>query len=171
MLTTAGPLGNHAEGPARRVRGTAALLRWLACALLLLAGPVGQAQSSPPTINPPVPATPYGQRVLLAPGDSAARQFGDIMLCYRLAPSGTAVQCTLYVATQLAGIRQLNATAPTFSFDVQVGYGKAHGTLALQLIAAPQPGQISTLSGKFTYSGNNQQFIFKGDLVGWYTLP
>ncbi|WP_210521570.1 hypothetical protein [Hymenobacter terricola] len=147
----------------------------LAFALLLLAGPVVRAQTSLPTIapGPPVPATPtpYGQRVLLAPGDSAARQFGDILLCYRLAPSGTAVQCTIYVATQLAGIRQLNATAPTFTFDVQVGYGKAHGTLALQLIAAPQPGQISTLSGRFTYSGNNQQFTFKGDLIGWYAVP
>lgn len=128
------------------------------------------APKSIPASAPPRASTPYGQQIFLMPGDSAERIFGNLLVRYRLTRPCTAVVCTLYVASQFVGIRQLSATAPVYNFDVHLGYGKAQGTIVLQL-ASPQQGSIPTLAGDFIYSTSDtkEMSTFKGDLIGLYS--
>lgn len=145
-------------------------MRYTTCVLLVLtASAAVHAQSKPIQA---VPGASQAPPVLLAPGDSTSRQFGDLMLCFRLLRPPTAVRCTAYVVTQLAGVRQLSADSPTYTFNLRVGLGKANGTLTFQPVSAQQ-GQIATLAGNFSYSAPNSTtpFVFQGDLFGWYAHP
>lgn len=149
------------------------------CVLLSLAVGTGltvRAQTQKPVPVSSLPAG-MGPLALLAPGDSASRQFGDLILCYKLLRPPQAVRCTLYLVTQLVGVRQLSVDSPLYTFDLRLGLGQAHGSLTLQPVSAQQ-GQIATLAGNFTYSvpqASTQSpfvlFLFQGDLFGWYARP
>jgi len=126
--------------------------------LLLLMFGLNLAQSQTPL--------PKVEQVLLVkPGESNSRQFGDLVINYTLASRPIAVQCTLFVSSQFVGIRTLSALSPIYKFDVQVGLSKATGSVTLLLA---NPDLVSTLAGSFSYTANSTSFVFKGDIVGWY---
>lgn len=109
-----------------------------------------------------------GQPVIIEAGSEGTRSFGDLDVVYQLDKDGKKVICILYVSTQLVGVKTLLPEAPVYDFEVQLGVGKAKGTIMMLLTSS---NQVSSLNGNFTYttaSGNNP-FIFKGVLVGWYT--
>lgn len=109
-----------------------------------------------------------GDPPIVEKGYSGERYFADLATFYTIDTTGKNVQCTLYVSSALAGIEALNASNPTYNFNLIVGSGKAKGSIKLNLVDSPQ---ISKLSGDFLYSssnGTNDSFTFKGDLVGWY---
>jgi hypothetical protein len=139
--------------------------------LLLTASPnvAVYAQSKPRQL---IAAVDQAAPVLLAPGDSTSRQFGDLVLCFRLLRPPTAVRCTAYIETQLAGVRQLSTDTPSYTFNLRVGLGRAYGTLTFQPVSTQQ-GLIATLAGNFSYSApdSTTPFAFQGDLFGWYAHP
>ncbi len=112
--------------------------------------------------------TQIGQPVIVPPGTSGHRIFGDFLIDYSIDSTGSFAICTLYVATQFVGVRALVAESPNYNFDVALGYGWAKGLINLNLGNNQYPMNLSTLSGDFQYSGNNQQFTFKGDLISWF---
>jgi len=114
-----------------------------------------------------------GQQIIIQPGGSGMRSFGDLLVRYTLGESASSIQCTLYVNTVFAGIGTLSATSPAYTFDVQVDKAKASGRLSLNLLPSLGRMQASTLNGDFTYTytPNNTTINFKGVLIAWYSGP
>ena len=107
------------------------------------------------------------QEVLIKPGDSTSRYFGDLKVTMKLSKSGTYVDCNMYLTTQLLGVETLTADKNTYLFDLQLADYTAKGQFTLQLNEAPNT--LSKVSGNFTYSvvSNHESYIYKGDLIAW----
>ncbi|MDI1255425.1 MAG: hypothetical protein PSV16_04930 [Flavobacterium sp.] len=108
------------------------------------------------------------QQVILKPGDSISRYFGDLTINLKLSNTGRSVECNMYLSTQLIGVQTLTAEQSQYPFDLQLADYKANGTLTLQINETPDA--FSKVSGIFTYTvvANHQSFICKGDLIAWH---
>ncbi|HAS39093.1 MAG TPA: hypothetical protein DCS93_01375 [Microscillaceae bacterium] len=106
--------------------------------------------------------------IILQPGDSSGRQFGDLLISYRIDSLGKNVFCVLMLNTQLVGLQNLTPDVPVYNFEVRLAGSWAKGKLQLK---SATPPQISVLYGDFTYSalGSNGSFRFTGDLCGWFS--
>ncbi|WP_264523059.1 hypothetical protein [Flavobacterium sp. N502536] len=104
---------------------------------------------------------------LVESGTTGERYFGDLLIQFKIDPTGKIVVCTLYLATVFVGIQSLTPTSPVYEFNLKSGGSTTSGSLSIYLNFFPL---ISTLSADLTYSvkANNTSFPFKGDLVGWY---
>jgi hypothetical protein len=124
------------------------------------------AQSSVPIVRVDSSAK-CKDTIIMTPGTCSGRYFGDLLIRYSIDNTGDQVTCSLYLASQLVGLRTLNVQDTLYNFTVVLGNTKASGQIALALQFPPR---LSTLKGNFTYSvaANNMSFTFTGDLAGWY---
>ncbi|MDB5121917.1 MAG: hypothetical protein JWP94_46 [Mucilaginibacter sp.] len=106
--------------------------------------------------------------VIVPRGFHGGRFFGDLTTEYTIDSTGRSALCTLYVASVFANVQLLNASSPTYNFNLKLGLGSANGTITLSLVDSPF---VSTLKSNFNYSvsANNTSFSYIGDLVGWYS--
>lgn len=112
--------------------------------------------------------SPTSGNILLQPGDSSGRQFGDLLISYRIDSLGKNVFCVLMLNTQLVGLQNLTPNAPLYNFEVRLADAWAKGKLQLKNATPPL---VSVLYADFTYSvsGSNRNFRFIGDLCGWFS--
>jgi hypothetical protein len=108
------------------------------------------------------------QEVYIKPGDSSTRYFGDLKVTLKLSKSGTAVNCNMYLSTQLLGVETITPNQNVYQFDLQLANTTAKGQLTLFLNKGPYT--LSKVSGNFTYSvvSNHESYTYKGDLIAWH---
>jgi hypothetical protein len=105
--------------------------------------------------------------VFSTPGKCSQRILGDLQIIYKIDSCGNTVTCVLLLNTQLVDLCKLTPTGSIYIFDLELGTGRARGSLKM---LPSQPDMPGMLNGNFSYSvsGNHQSFVFKGMLAAWY---